>query len=62
MKVTINEGCLGCGICEGTCSSVFSINFEGRAEVEKQPEQSELSQVRDAVELCPAQIIELSKW
>lgn len=62
MRVIINEGCIGCGTCEGTCSKVFSINFDGRAQVDKQPDQSELSQVRDAVELCPVKIIELSNW
>lgn len=31
MKVKINEGCIGCGLCEGACSEIFSINDDGKA-------------------------------
>ncbi|QAT42342.1 ferredoxin [Aminipila luticellarii] len=62
MKVKINEGCIGCGLCEETCPEVFSLKEDGKAQVDKQPEPSQLSQVQEAVELCPAQVIELSNW
>ena len=28
MKVTVNEDCIGCGMCEGSCPEVFSIGDE----------------------------------
>lgn len=62
MKVKINAGCIGCGLCEGACSKVFSLKDDGKAQVDKQPDESELSQVQEAIELCPAQVIELSNW
>lgn len=62
MKVKIREGCIGCGLCEGTCPIIFSINDDGKAQVDKQPDQSEVSQVQEAIELCPARVIELSNW
>ena len=24
MKYVVNDGCIGCGLCEGTCPEVFS--------------------------------------
>ncbi|MFV0517467.1 MAG: ferredoxin [Aminipila sp.] len=62
MKVKINEGCIGCGLCEGACPSVFVLKSDGKAEVDKQPEGNELSKVKEAIELCPAGVIELSNW
>ena len=32
MKATVNEDCIGCGMCEGTCPDVFAINDDGVAE------------------------------
>ena len=29
MKATVNEDCIGCGMCEGTCPEVFAIGDEG---------------------------------
>ena len=31
MKATVNEECIGCGMCEGTCPDVFSISDDGVA-------------------------------
>ena len=62
MKLKINEGCIGCGMCEGTCPSVFSLKDDGKAEVDRQPEQNELSKVKEAIEICPVGVIELSNW
>lgn len=59
MKLLINKGCIGCGSCEGICPSVFLINADGRAEIDRQPDKSELDKVKDAIEMCPAKVIEL---
>ena len=31
MKASVNEDCIGCGLCEGTCPDVFSIGDDGVA-------------------------------
>ena len=43
MKATVNEDCIGCGMCEGTCPDVFAINDDGVAEatVEEVPADAE---------------------
>lgn len=42
MHITIErDGCISCGLCEGTCPSVFRIAEDGLAEVHHQPETAE---------------------
>ena len=31
MKYVVNDGCIGCGLCEGTCPEVFSMSDAGVA-------------------------------
>ena len=31
MKYVVNEGCIGCGLCAGTCQEVFSMGDDGLA-------------------------------
>ena len=31
MKYVVNDGCIGCGMCEGTCPEVFSMTDAGVA-------------------------------
>ena len=44
MKATVNEECIGCGLCEGTCPDVFSISDDGVA-------------VAEAADNCPVSAI-----
>ena len=32
MKFKVNENCIGCGLCEGTCPAVFHMTDAGVAE------------------------------
>ena len=42
MHITIErDGCISCGLCEGTCPSVFRIAEDGLAKVHHQPETAE---------------------
>jgi len=57
MKYHVNDTCIGCGLCEGTCPSVFSLNSEGKA-VAKDIDTNE-TQAQEALEGCPVGAIEV---
>ena len=60
MKATVNEYCIGCGMCEGTCPDVFAINDDGVAEatVEEVPADAE-DAAQEAADNCPVSAIEV---
>ena len=60
MKAIVNEDCIGCGLCEGTCAEVFSIGDDGLAHAieEEIPEELE-DAVQEAAEGCPVSAIEV---
>ncbi len=60
MKATVNEDCIGCGMCESTAADVFAINDDGVAEVivDEIPEDVE-DDVQDAADSCPVSAIEV---
>lgn len=55
MKISIDENCLGCGLCAGQVQDVFSIGDDGYAKVkvEKVPEEK-VEIVKQVMEGCPA--------
>ncbi len=58
MKVTVNEECIGCGLCESTCSDVFAINDDGVAEVIVDDAADFEDEVQEAIDSCPVSAIE----
>ena len=59
MKYVVNGGCIGCGLCEGTCPEVFSMTDEGTAKaIEPEvPAESEAA-AAEAKNGCPVGAIE----
>lgn len=58
MKVSLDhDGCIGCGLCVGSCPSVFEFADDERAVVAKQPDESEYADVRACAEGCPVSVI-----
>ena len=60
MKATVNEDCIGCGLCEGISDDVFAIGDDGLAHAivdELDEELEDAAQV--AAENCPAGAIEV---
>ena len=58
MKVTINEECIGCGMCEGISGDVFAINDDGVAEVLVDDAADFEDEVQEAIDSCPVSAIE----
>jgi ferredoxin len=59
MKYRVNEGCIGCGMCEATCPEVFSMTDEGVAEaIEADVPEDAKDAAKEAQEGCPVGVIE----
>ena len=61
MKATVNDSCIGCGMCEGICPEVFRVGDSGKAEAigEVTPEvESTAAEARDA---CPVSAISIEE-
>ena len=59
MKYVVNEGCIGCGLCEATCPEVFSMSDAGVAvAIESEVPEEVLDTAAEAKEGCPVGAIE----
>lgn len=59
MRYFVNDTCIGCGLCEGTCPEIFSMSEEGTAVAKDEdvPEE-QLAAAAEAKEGCPVGAIE----
>lgn len=58
MKASVNEDCIGCGMCEGTCPDVFSIGDDGVAHaVEEELSADVEDAAQEAADNCPVSAI-----
>ncbi len=53
--------CIGCGVCAGTCPSVFEINDDGKAEAVHEPEEGEKDSAIEARDNCPVSAISIEE-
>ena len=59
MKYVVNDGCIGCGLCAGTCPEVFSMNSEGvSVAIEAEVPEDALERAAEAKDGCPVGAIE----
>ncbi len=59
MKYFVNDSCIGCGLCAGTCPEVFSMSDAGVAvAVEEEVPESALDSASEAMDGCPVGAIE----
>ena len=59
MKYHVNDGCIGCGLCAGTCPEVFSMSDAGTAlAIETEVPGEALKSAAEAMDGCPVGAIE----
>ena len=59
MKYLVNDGCIGCGLCAGTCPEVFSMSDAGVAvAIETEVPEEVIGSAAEAMEGCPVGAIE----
>lgn len=61
MKAKVNEGCISCGLCIGTCPEVFRFNNDGVSEVYAQVTEENLASVQVARDGCPVAVIDIEE-
>ncbi len=59
MKFFVNEACIGCGLCAGTCPEGFVMNERGTAEaIPGEIAPALEASAEEALENCPVSAIE----
>ena len=59
MRYHVNDGCIGCGLCEGTCPEVFSMGDAGVAvAIDAEVDEALLESAAEAMNNCPVGAIE----
>lgn len=59
MRFKVNENCIGCGLCTGTCPEVFSMTDEGVARAKDGDMSGEVDEAaQEAAANCPVSAIE----
>ena len=59
MKYFVNDNCIGCGLCAGTCPEVFSLGDAGTAvAIKGEVPADALDTAAEAMENCPVGAIE----
>jgi len=62
MKATVDDSCIGCGLCEDVCPEVFELRDDGLAHVivNDIPEQAE-GCAQEAADSCPVDAISIQQ-
>ena len=59
MKVTIEDGCIGCGACESFCQDVFKV--EDVCVVNEANVAGNEDCIKDAADACPVSVINVAE-
>jgi len=61
MKAHVNEGCIGCGACVGSCPEVFVLGDDGFSTAYGEVTADNLEAAKEAEANCPVQVIEVTE-
>ncbi len=59
MKVTIEDGCIGCGACESFCSDVFKV--EDVCVIDDSKVTGNEDSIKEAADACPVSVISVAE-
>ncbi|MBS3735134.1 MAG: ferredoxin [Phycisphaerae bacterium] len=60
MRATVDDSCIGCGLCAETCPAVFEMGEDDLAHVKANPVPADAEDAaREAAEACPVDAIAL---
>ena len=59
MNVSVNENCIGCGLCNSICPEVFKMGDDGLAHPDSN-DADYLSAAQEARDSCPVSAIDIS--
>ena len=62
MKFHVNENCIGCGLCNGTCPDVFEMTDGGTAQaLDIEVDGATADSAIEAMDSCPVSAIEKAR-
>lgn len=61
MKAIVNDGCIGCGLCEELCPEAFRIKENGLAEGYGEVTPDLEDSAKEARDNCPVNVIEIEE-
>lgn len=61
MKATVQDGCISCGACVGTCPEVFEFGDDGTAHAVGAVTEDNIEEVKEARDGCPVSVIDVEE-